>query len=78
MRPAQNLDPVELRHEDVDKGDRRLELLDLLERLLSVARPADDRDAATVEKLRDGVKDGGMIVGDDAGDAHLRVNVLAR
>ena len=79
MRAAQHLDPAELRHQDVDESDRGAELLDLVERLLAVTRTADDRDAPPLEELRDGVEDGGMVVGDDAGDACVRrVDVLAR
>ena len=46
----------------------RLARLDLLERLLAVARRRDDLDAALGEELGDRLEHGRMVVGDDAGD----------
>ena len=67
------LDAAELRHADVDQRDPWREPLDLFERLLAVSRTADDRDAAMQEVLRNGVEDGRMVVGDNAGDFFARL-----
>ena len=49
-----------------------LALLDLLERLLAVARPGDHLDPALGQVLRDRLEHRRVVVGDDAGDGWLR------
>ena len=55
------------RHAQVEHGERGTLRLDERDRLLAVARPADDTESLQVEEARDALEDRGMVVGDDAG-----------
>ena len=67
-RGAGDLDAGHARHAQVEERDHRLVLADRLERLLAVAILARDRDPAGRQHLGDGLHDGRMVVGDEAGD----------
>ena len=47
---AERLQAVELRHVDVERDDVRIERVDLLERVVAVARRADDAELAAIRR----------------------------
>src|SRR4051812_6864587 len=59
-----DLDPVEIRHHDVEEDDVRSDLLRLDERLLAAVR-RDDPEALFRERDRDELRDPRLVVGDE-------------
>ena len=63
---AHEADAVEVRHDEIAGDDVRLELDDALQRLLAVARRADDlEERAARQQLRHDLPDVGGIVHDE-------------
>src|SRR5439155_24731257 len=74
VRPAQtpqHLEPADARHACVQHRNVRTRLLDLAQRIFTVACAGGDRDLVVAEESRKELEYGGMVVRDHARDAHI-------